>query len=147
MPKEKVVITYGTFDLFHIGHLRLLERLKSLGDTLIVGVSTDQFNDLKGKETVVPFAQRFEIVKSIKWVDMVIEENSWEQKKSDIVGYGADIFGIGSDWQGEFDHLSELCEVVYLERTEGASSTQLKEQLQKSLSAKDGLLKAIRNLE
>lgn len=126
---KKIVITYGTFDLFHIGHLRLLERLKSLGDYLIVGVSTDEFNELKGKKTVIKYEDRAEIVSSIKYVDKVIPEKSWEQKKLDIKNYNVDIFAIGDDWEGKFDFLKDDCNVVYLNRTEGISSTQLKSHL------------------
>lgn len=120
------VITYGTFDLFHIGHLNLLNRLKKMGDRLIVGVSTDEFNEVKGKKTIINFKQRFEIVANIKCVDMVIEENSWEQKLDDIKNHEVNIFAIGDDWKGKFDFLSKYCQVVYLNRTDGISSTSLK---------------------
>lgn len=120
------VITYGTFDLFHIGHLNLLRRLRGLGDRLIVAVSTDDFNKMKGKYSIVPFSDRFEILTSIKYVDQVIPENSWEQKASDILKYNVDIFAIGDDWLGQFDDLKSICNVVYLPRTEGISTTLLK---------------------
>lgn len=120
------VITYGTFDLFHIGHLNLLNRLKRMGDRLIVGVSTDEFNELKGKRTIIPYRDRAEIVANIKCVDMVIPESSWEQKVSDISFHKVDILGMGDDWRGKFDDLSSLCQVVYLPRTEGISSTDIK---------------------
>ena len=123
---DKTVITYGTFDLFHIGHLRLLQRAKSLGNKLIVAVSTDEFNEIKGKKTIIPYEQRAEIVENIKCVDMVIPEKSWEQKTEDIKKYGVDVFVIGEDWRGKFDYLKEICDVVYLPRTEGISTTQLK---------------------
>ncbi len=126
---NKTVLTYGTFDMFHIGHLRLLKRLKSLGDRLIVAVSTDEFNEIKGKKTIIPYEQRAEIIESIRYVDMVIPENSWEQKVTDIKKYNVDIFAMGHDWEGKFDELKEYCEVVYLPRTEGISTTALKEQL------------------
>jgi glycerol-3-phosphate cytidylyltransferase len=129
--KEKNILTYGTFDMFHIGHLKLLERLSSLGDRLIVAVSTDEFNEIKGKNTIIPYAQRAEIVGAIKYVDMVIPENSWEQKVKDIKKYNIDIFAMGHDWEGKFDELKEYCEVVYLPRTEGISTTALKQQLNK----------------
>src|SRR6056297_192480 len=103
----KNVITYGTFDLFHIGHLKLLERAKKLGDKLIVGVSTDKFNEKKGKKTIIPFENRFEIVKSIKYFEKVIKEECWEKKKDDIIKYGIDIFVMGNDWKGEFDFLNK----------------------------------------
>ena len=144
---EKVVITYGTFDLFHIGHLKLLQRLSTLGTKLIVAVSTDEFNTLKGKKTIIPYAQRVEIVANIKCVDMVIAENDWEQKVKDIKKYNVDIFSIGNDWQGKFDFLKEYCEVVYLERTDGISSTQLKKTLKTFSVSKDEILKAFDILE
>lgn len=125
----KKIITYGTFDLFHIGHLKLLERLKSLGDELIVAVSTDEFNELKGKKTIIPYEQRAEIVAGIRFVDKVIPENNWEQKRDDIKKYNINTFAMGHDWEGKFDELKEYCDVVYLPRTEGISSTDLKQQL------------------
>jgi glycerol-3-phosphate cytidylyltransferase len=125
----KTVLTYGTFDLFHIGHLRLLQRLRALGDRLVVGVSTDEFNHIKGKKTVVPFADRLEIVQSLKCVDLAIPETSWEQKVGDIRQHEVTIFGMGSDWEGRFDELSSHCQVVYLPRTEGISSTHIRKTL------------------
>lgn len=127
----KRVITYGTFDLFHIGHLNLLNRAKKLGDYLIVAVSTDEFNEIKGKKTVIPYKQRAEIVKNIKCVDKVIPENNWEQKINDIKKYSADIFVMGGDWKGKFDFLKKYCKVKYLKRTRGIATTILK--IQKSL--------------
>ncbi len=126
---SKVVLTYGTFDMFHIGHLNLLKRLKALGDKLIVGVSTDAFNELKGKKTIIPYDQRAQIVEAIRYVDQVIPEESWEQKVTDIQKYHVDIFAMGHDWEGKFDNLKAYCEVIYLPRTEGISTTALKEQL------------------
>lgn len=123
------VITYGTFDLFHIGHLNLLRRLHGLGDKLIVAVSTDEFNERKGKYSVVPFADRFEILSSIKFVDQVIPEHSWEQKVSDVMKYNVNIFAIGDDWQGKFDDLKSICQVVYMPRTEGISTSLLKKTI------------------
>lgn len=120
------IITYGTFDLFHIGHLNLLKRIKNLCSNLIVGVSTDEFNNLKGKKTVIPFEERSQIVASIKYVDKVIPENSWEQKEFDIEQYKVDCFVMGDDWNGKFDFLKEKCEVIYLPRTPDISSTKLK---------------------
>jgi glycerol-3-phosphate cytidylyltransferase len=125
----KRVITYGTFDMFHIGHLNLLERAKKLGDELIVGVSTDEFNDKKGKKTLIPFEERRKIIKSVMFVDKVIAESSWEQKVDDIKKYNIDIFVIGDDWEDKFDFLKEYCEVVYLKRTDGISTTKLKDKL------------------
>jgi len=126
---SKTILTYGTFDMFHIGHLKLLERLSQLGDRLIVAVSSDEFNELKGKKTIIPYEQRAKIVEAIKYVDMVIPEHHWEQKVKDIKKYNVDIFAMGHDWEGKFDELKEYCEVIYLPRTEGISTTALKEQL------------------
>jgi glycerol-3-phosphate cytidylyltransferase len=133
VKKEKIVLTYGTFDMFHVGHLRLLNRLKNLGDKLIVAVSSDEFNEIKGKKTLIPYDQRALIVEHIKCVDMVIPEHNWEQKVSDIKKYDVDIFAMGNDWEGKFDFLKEHCEVVYLPRTENISTTQLKLELNKFL--------------
>ncbi len=123
------VLTYGTFDLFHIGHLNMISRLAELGDRLVIAVSTDEFNAAKGKSSVVSYEDRATIVSSIKGVDLVIPEMSWDQKSSDIKEYDVDIFAIGDDWSGKFDELKELCEVVYLSRTEGISSTEIKQML------------------
>jgi glycerol-3-phosphate cytidylyltransferase len=143
----KTIITYGTFDLFHIGHLRLLQRLKAMGDKLIVAVSTDEFNAGKGKKTIIPYDQRAEIVENIKCVDMVIPEISWNQKIDDVKKYGVDIFAIGEDWRGKFDFLKEFCDVVYLERTKDISSSQLKRTLNTFTVSKEELLKAFEILE
>ena len=127
---KKVVITYGTFDLFHIGHLRLLQRAKEYGDYLIVAVSTDEFNAIKGKHAIFPYEHRAEIVRNIKGVDMVIPENSWEQKMEDVKKYGVDVLVMGDDWRGKFDYLQEYgVEVVYLPRTKGISTTKIKKVL------------------
>ena len=142
------IITYGTFDMFHIGHLRLLQRLKKLGDELIVAVSTDEFNEQKGKTTLIPYEQRAEIVANIKCVDMVIPEHSWEQKVEDIKKYNIDIFAIGDDWQSKFDFLKKYCEVIYLPRTKDISTTKLKKSLTRFLSIpKEDILKAFEILE
>ncbi len=126
----KKVITYGTFDLFHIGHLNLLRRAKELGDYLIVAVSSDRFNwEEKSKKCKISDKDRMEIVKAIRYVDEVIPEDSWDQKIKDVQKYGIDVFVMGDDWKGEFDFLKEYCEVVYLPRTEGISTTQLKKEL------------------
>ena len=137
MKKEKIVLTYGTFDMFHIGHLTLLNRLKSLGDKLIVAVSTDEFNSIKGKKTLIPFEQRALIVQNIKCVDMVISEKNWEQKIDDIKKYNVDIFAMGDDWKGKFDFLKDYCEVIYLPRTQNISTTELKKELNKYLGISD----------
>jgi glycerol-3-phosphate cytidylyltransferase len=137
MKKEKIVLTYGTFDMFHIGHLNLLNRLKSLGDKLIVAVSTDEFNSIKGKKTLIPFEQRALIVQNIKFVDMVISEKNWEQKIDDIKKYNVDIFAMGDDWKGKFDFLKDYCEVIYLPRTQNISTTELKKELNKYLGISD----------
>ena len=137
MKKEKIVLTYGTFDMFHIGHLNLLNRLKSLGDKLIVAVSTDEFNSIKGKKTLIPFEQRALIVQNIKCVDMVISEENWEQKIYDIKKYNVDIFAMGDDWKGKFDFLKDYCEVIYLPRTQNISTTELKKELNKYLGISD----------
>lgn len=126
---KTTVITYGTFDLFHHGHLKLLTRLKALGDRLIVGVSTDEFNACKGKKTIIPFADRIEIVQSIKCVDLAIPETDWDQKEKDIEKYHVGILGMGHDWEGKFDNLNPICRVIYLPRTDGISSTQIKQSL------------------
>lgn len=125
----KTVLTYGTFDLFHVGHLNILKRLSDLGDRLIVGVSTDEFNAVKGKKPVVPFEQRIEIVRAIRYVDLAIPEENWEQKRQDIDKYDVDVFGIGEDWRGKFDDLEDKVEVVYLPRTSGISTTEMKRVL------------------
>lgn len=126
---EKVVLTYGTFDLFHIGHLNLLRRLRQLGDRLLVGVSTDEFSKQKGKQPIIPFADRVEIVRALRCVDCVFPEEAWEQKTRDIREHDVSIFGMGSDWEGRFDELKAYCEVVYLPRTEGISSTDIRKTL------------------
>ena len=123
------VLTYGTFDLFHIGHLRLIERLAAMGDRLIVGVSTDAFNAGKGQKSVVSYDDRAAIVQAIKGVDLVLPERAWEQKRADIIEHGVDVFVMGDDWTGKFDELSDVCEVRYLPRTSGVSSTDIKEML------------------
>ena len=126
----KTVITYGTFDLFHIGHVNLLKRARSLGDKLIVAVSTDEFNQSKGKTTLVPYEHRIAILESCRYVDVVIPESNWAQKKHDIVEHQVDTFVMGDDWRGKFDELSELCEVVYLERTKDISSSAMKQAIE-----------------
>jgi glycerol-3-phosphate cytidylyltransferase len=120
-------ITYGTYDLFHVGHVNLFRRIKERCDHLIVAVSTDEFNAIKGKKSVMSFADRCALVGACRYVDEVIAENTWDQKAHDIVQHQADLFVMGDDWAGRFDSLAALCEVLYLPRTEGVSSTALKQ--------------------
>ncbi|ATF25751.1 glycerol-3-phosphate cytidylyltransferase [Brochothrix thermosphacta] len=127
----KKIITYGTFDLLHWGHIRLLERAKQLGDHLTVAISTDEFNLIKHKEAYHSYEHRKYILEAIKYVDEVIPENDWEQKVKDVDAHDIDIFVMGDDWKGKFDFLSEQCEVVYLDRTEGISTSMIKEDLMK----------------
>lgn len=135
MIKEITILTYGTFDLFHVGHLRLLKRLAELGDHLIVGVSTDKFNNIKGKSTIIPYEERVEIISSLPFVSTIIPEDKWDQKRHDIVNYNVDIFAMGSDWTGKFDDLKDLCQVIYLPRTQHISTTKIKRTAQKIESA------------
>jgi glycerol-3-phosphate cytidylyltransferase len=144
---RKTVITYGTFDLFHIGHLNLFRRLKEIGNYLVVGVSTDDFNQAKCKKSIIPFEQRIEIVRSIKYVDLAIPEKSWEQKLYDVKKYKVNIFAIGEDWKGKFEFLKEYCEVLYLPRTPGISSTDIRKLLNVLSVSKEDLLKAFEVLE
>lgn len=123
----KTIITYGTFDLFHIGHVNLLRRLRAMGERVVVGCSTDEFNALKGKKTVLPFSHRSAVLSACRYVDKVFPEISWEQKCADIKREKADVFVMGSDWEGKFDYLSDLCEVVYLPRTVEVSTTDIKQ--------------------
>lgn len=125
----KKIITYGTFDLIHVGHINILKRAKDLGDYLIVGLSTDNFNRLKHKEAYHSYEDRKLILEAIQYVDEVIPEENWEQKRDDIKKYDIDTFVMGHDWEGEFDFLKDVCEVIYLPRTEGISTTQIKEDL------------------
>lgn len=124
------VITYGTFDLLHYGHINLLRRAKELGDYLIVCLSTDEFNALKGKKAFFSYEQRKMLLEAIRYVDLVIPETSWEQKVNDVKEYHVDIFVIGDDWKGKFDFLKEQgVEIVYLERTKEISTTEIKKSL------------------
>lgn len=123
------VITYGTFDLLHYGHINILKRAKELGDYLIVAVSTNEFNEIKGKNCYFSFDERKKLVQSVRYVDLVIPENNWEQKIEDIKEYKVDVFVIGDDWRGKFDFLKDYCEVVYLERTPEISTTKIKNEL------------------
>lgn len=128
----KRVITYGTFDLLHYGHIRLLQRAKNLGEYLIVALSTDEFNlNEKNKKSYFSYEERKNMLEALRCVDLVIPEKCWEQKLTDIDDYKIDVFVMGSDWEGKFDYLSEKCEVVYLERTPEISTTKIKEDLMK----------------
>jgi glycerol-3-phosphate cytidylyltransferase len=122
----KRVLTYGTFDLFHVGHIRLLERARSLGSYLVVGLSTDEFNLSKGKKSVFSYSERFAILGALRHVDKIIPENDWEQKLNDVISNKIDVFVMGDDWEGKFDFLKPNCEVVYLPRTSGISTTYIK---------------------
>ena len=128
----KRVITYGTFDLLHYGHINLLRRAKALGDYLIVGLSTDQFNwQEKQKKSYFTYEERKAMLEAIRYVDLVIPEENWEQKISDIKEYHVDTFVMGDDWTGKFDFLKPYCDVIYLPRTPEISTTQIKEDLHK----------------
>lgn len=126
----KRILTYGTFDLLHWGHIRLLKRAKELGDYLIVALSTDEFNAIKGKKAYHPYDERKMMLEAIRYVDLVIPENIWEQKNEDIIRYEADILVMGDDWIGKFDDLQEYCDVVYLPRTDGISTSKIKHDLE-----------------
>ena len=131
----KTIITYGTFDLFHIGHLNLLKRARELGDRLVVVLSTDEFNlSMKGKVTAIPYEDRKEILEALRCVDLVIAEESWDQKIEDVKEHTVDVFVMGFDWQGKFDFLSEYCEVIYFPRTECVSSTGIKQHIKSGSS-------------
>lgn len=127
----KRVLTYGTFDLLHYGHIRLLKRAKALGDYLIVAISTDEFNAVKGKKAYHDYETRREMLEAVRYVDLVIPENNWDQKRDDVKNYHVDVVVMGSDWVGheKFENLRDLCEVVYLDRTEGISTTKIKKEL------------------
>lgn len=125
----KRIITYGTYDLLHRGHIHLLRRARELGDYLVVALSSDSFNELKGKKSCHPYEERKLVVEAIRYVDLVIPEHTWDQKQRDIAEHQIDIFVMGDDWKGKFDFLSPLCDVVYLERTQGISTTKIKNDL------------------
>lgn len=127
----KKVITYGTFDLLHYGHINLLKRAKSLGDYLIVGLSTNEFNmNEKNKDCYFDYDKRKSLLEALRYVDLVIPEENWEQKLSDIQNLNVDVFVIGDDWNGKFDYLKDKgVEVVYLPRTEEISTSKIKEDL------------------
>ena len=125
----KRVITYGTFDLLHYGHINLLQRARRMGDYLVVGLSTDNFNGLKSKMCYFGYDQRKHLLEAIRYVDLVISENCWEQKIQDIKDYHIDLFVMGDDWEGKFDFLKDYCEVIYLPRTPEISTTRIKNHL------------------
>ena len=128
----KRVITYGTFDLFHVGHLNILRRAKELGDYLVVAVSSDKFNENeKQKKCYFSYEDRKKMLEAIRYVDLVVPEENWDQKRSDVQKYNIDTFVMGDDWKGKFDFLKDLCEVVYLPRTPDISTTQIKKDLNK----------------
>ena len=127
----KRILTYGTFDLLHYGHIRILKRAKELGDYLVVALSTDEFNATKGKKAYHSYETRKKMLEAIRYVDLVIPENNWEQKVQDIKDYKIDVVVMGDDWAGsdKFDYLKEYCEVKFLERTPGISTSQIKNDL------------------
>jgi len=128
--KNNTVITFGTFDIFHVGHLRLLEKARAMGTHLIVGVSTDKLNfDKKGRNPVYSEDERKEIILSLKCVDRIFDEESLEKKGEYLKQYSADILVMGDDWEGKFDVYSDICEVVYFQRTPAISTTEVIEKI------------------
>lgn len=127
----KRILTYGTYDLLHYGHIRLLKRAKELGDYLIVALSTDEFNAIKGKKAYHNYETRKKMLEAIRYVDLVIPENDWNQKVDDVKKYYVDVTVMGDDWAGneKFEELKKYCDVVYLPRTEGISTTKIKKEL------------------
>ena len=127
----KRVLTYGTFDLLYFGHIEILRRSKELGDYLIVAVSTDEFNEIKGKKAYHNYETRKKMLEAIRYVDLVIPENDWKQKRNDVIDYKVDVVVMGSDWENNenFECLRDICEVIYLPRTEGISTTKIKKDL------------------
>jgi glycerol-3-phosphate cytidylyltransferase len=125
----KTVITYGTFDILHVGHINLLRRARALGERLVVGLSTDAFNNGKHKSALLNYENRKAVLEAIRFVDLVFPEENWEQKADDIRKYAANIFVIGDDWRGKFDFLSDACDVVYLPRTTEISTTEIMQSL------------------
>lgn len=123
------IITYGTFDLLHYGHINLLKRAKEQGDYLIVALSTNKFNEIKGKKCYFKYEERKKLVESIRYVDLVIPEHNWEQKVNDVLEFKVDVFAMGNDWEGKFDFLKEYCEVIYINRTPEISTTKMKNEL------------------
>ena len=125
----KKVITYGTFDMLHYGHVNLLRRARALGDYLIVALSSDSFNAIKNKQSFFHYEHRRQMLEAIRYVDLIIPENDWEQKQEDIIKHNVNIFVMGNDWEGTFDFLKDICEVVYQERTPEISTTRIKNHL------------------
>ena len=125
----KKVITYCTFDMLHYGHINLLRRARALGDYLIVALSSDSFNAIKNKQSFFHYEHRRQMLEAIRYVDLIIPENDWEQKREDIIKHNVNIFVMGNDWEGKFDFLKDICEVVYLERTPEISTTRIKNHL------------------
>lgn len=125
----KKVITYGTFDMLHYGHINLLRRARALGDYLIVALSSDSFNAIKNKQSFFHYEHRRQMLEAIRYVDLIIPENDWEQKREDIIKHNVNIFVMGNDWEGKFDFLKDICEVVYQERTPEISTTRIKNHL------------------
>lgn len=125
----KKVITYGTYDLLHIGHINLLRRAREMGDYLLVVLSSDEFNAIKHKTAYHSYEERKLILEAIRYVDEVIPETCWEQKINDVKNNNIDIFVMGDDWKGQFDFLKDYCQVVYLPRTGGISTTKIKTDL------------------
>lgn len=144
----KTLLTYGTFDMFHVGHVRLIQRMAELGERVIVGVSTDEFNLKKGKRAIFSYPYRAEIIASLKGVDHVIPEETWEQKVEDIKRHDVDLLVMGEDWEGEFDYLTEYCEVRYLPRTRNVSTSSIKTAIDRLSSlGNEDLVSAIEILE
>ncbi len=127
----KRILTYGTFDLLHFGHIEILRRAKALGDYLVVAVSTDEFNAIKGKKAYHDYVTRKKMLEAVRYVDLVIPENDWDQKRNDVIKYAIDIVVMGSDWTNneKFEVLKDICEVKYLPRTENISTTKIKNDL------------------
>ena len=127
----KRILTYGTFDLLHFGHIEILRRAKELGDYLVVAVSTDEFNAIKGKKAYHDYETRKKMLEAVRYVDLVIPEDDWDQKRQDVMDYKIDTVVMGSDWENneKFECLRDLCEVVYLPRTKGISTTKIKKDL------------------
>ena len=138
MKHYGTLITYGTFDLFHVGHVNLLRRLSNMADEVVVGLSSDEFNRLKGKQSVFPYDERRDILMACRYVDRVFPEHNWEQKRDDILREAADIFVMGDDWEGKFDELRDIVEVHYLPRTKDISTTEVKVSVSQFYAKPDG---------